>query len=122
MDASSVGIEEMLEIGSSLREARRRQGVELDQVAAATMIRVRYLEAIENERFELLPDGPYRRSFLREYAEYVGLDGDVYAAEYDLRIAEPEPAEPRPPSRDSFSVAKLLGERQNEYCCLSAYA
>jgi transcriptional regulator with XRE-family HTH domain len=110
MDASSVGIEEMLEIGSSLREARRRQGLELDQVAAATMIRARYLEAIENERFELLPDGPYRRSFLREYAEYVGLDGDVYAAEYDLRIAEPEPAEPRPPSRDSFGVAKLLGE------------
>jgi Helix-turn-helix domain len=56
----------MLEIGSSLREARERRGLELAKVEAATRIRARYLEALESERFELLPEGPYRRSFLRE--------------------------------------------------------
>ena len=45
----------MLEIGSSLREARGRQGLELAEVEAATLIRGRYLEALEHEQFELLP-------------------------------------------------------------------
>jgi len=88
----------MFEIGSSLRESRQRQGLELEQVAAATMIRVRYLEALEQEDFELLPAGSYRLSFLREYAEFLGLDGDLYVAEYELQTAppEPEPVAPRP--------------------------
>jgi hypothetical protein len=99
MGASDVGIVEMLEIGSSLREARLRQGLGLVDVQAATMIRVRYLEALENERFDVLPEGSYRRSFLREYAEFLGLNGDVYAAEYELRVAEREAPLPAPRSR-----------------------
>jgi hypothetical protein len=78
-------IEAMLEIGSSLREARSQQGLDYGDVEAAILIRARYLEAIENERFQLLPVGAYRRSFVREYAEFLGLDGEVYAAEYELR-------------------------------------
>jgi cytoskeletal protein RodZ len=66
------------------------------------MIRARYLDALERQRFELLPAGPYARAFLREYSEFLGLDGDVLAAEYDLRFAprDPTPA-PEPPSRIS---------------------
>lgn len=78
----------MFEIGSSLREARRRQGLELDDVVNATLIRARFLEALENERFDLLPDGFYRRSFLRRYADFLGLDGDIYVQELDLRFAD----------------------------------
>lgn len=89
----------MFEIGSSLRESRARQGLELEEIAAATMIRVRYLEALEQEQFELLPAGSYRASFLREYAEFLGLDGDLYVAEYKLRVAPPEPEPPVPQSR-----------------------
>ena len=88
---------EVLEVGNSLQEARRRRGVALSDAEAATMIRSRYLEALEHERFELVPAGPYARSFLREYAEYLGLDGDILAAEYDLRFAPQEPP-PEPPS------------------------
>ena len=80
----------MLEIGSSLREARSQQGLGYGDVEAAILIRARYLEAIENERFELLPVGAYRRSFVREYAEFLGLDGEVYAAEYELRCGPTE--------------------------------
>jgi cytoskeletal protein RodZ len=109
---------EVLEVGNSLQEARRRRGVALSDAEAATMIRSRYLDALEHERFELLPDGPYARSFLREYAEFLGLDGDILAAEYDLRFAPEEPPPDPPPStrrelEDLFAdipiVTPLLG-------------
>lgn len=87
----------MFEIGSSLAEARLRQGIELAKVEAGTRIRARYLEALEHERFEVLPEGPYRRSFLLEYAEFLGLDGEIYAAEYDRRFRAPEPELPAAP-------------------------
>jgi len=98
----------MLEIGSSLREARRRRGLELAEVEAATLIRGGYLDALEQEQFELLPVGSYRRSFLREYAEFLGLDGDTYADEYDLRLAALEPEPPSPPRRPGVGVVRLL--------------
>jgi hypothetical protein len=102
----------MLEIGSSLRAARSRRGLELEEAEAAIMIRARYLEALEDEQFDLLPAGAYRRSFLREYASFLGLDGDVYAAEYQDRFEAPEP-EPEPPSRaaDLGRLARLPSGR-----------
>src|SRR5712691_11997744 len=100
----------MLEIGSSLREARERRGLGLAEVEAATLIRRRYLEALEQERFELLPGGSYRRTFLREYAEFLGLDGESFAGEYDLRLAAREPKPPSPPRRPGIGVLRLLGE------------
>jgi Helix-turn-helix domain/Domain of unknown function (DUF4115) len=96
----------MLEIGSSLREARLKQGLTLADVEAATEIRGRYVQALEDERFEVLPAGAYRRSFLRTYATFLGLDPKVYAAEYELRLAPPEP-EPRPPPRRRSSGAAI---------------
>ena len=84
----------MFELGTSLREARERRGLSLDDAEAATMIRGRYLGALENERFDQLPEGAYRKSFLREYAAYLGLDAGLYAAEYDSRFAPEEPEHP----------------------------
>jgi cytoskeleton protein RodZ len=101
----------VLEIGSSLREARRRRQLELADVEAATRIRTQQLEALERERFELLPPDPYRRSFLREYADFLGLDGDLYVHEYDLRFRPPEPTPPTPPSRRRLELGRLLGPR-----------
>jgi cytoskeletal protein RodZ len=100
---------EVLEVGNSLQEARRRRGVALSDAEAATMIRSRYLDALEHERFELLPDGPYARSFLREYAEFLGLDGDILAAEYDLRFA-PEPPPPDPPPSTRRELEDLFAD------------
>lgn len=101
----------MLEIGSSLREARRDRGLDLADVEASTLIRRRYLEALENDQFDALPAGSYRRSFLREYAEFLELDGDAYAREYDLRSAAQEPVPPNPPPHPGFELARPLGER-----------
>jgi hypothetical protein len=86
----------MLEIGSSLAEARQRRGLGLGEVERVTRIRIQQLRALEQERFDLLPPDPYRRSFLREYAEFLGLDGDRYVEEYDRRFRVPEPV-PEPP-------------------------
>jgi cytoskeleton protein RodZ len=99
----------MLEIGGSLREARRRRNLELTEVEKATRIRVQQLEALEREQFDLLPPDPYRRSFLREYADFLGLDGDLYVSAYDLRFRAPELGAPPSPPRGS--VGALLGRR-----------
>jgi hypothetical protein len=101
----------MLEIGSSLREERRRRGLELADVEAVTLIRERYLAALEREQFDVLPLGAYRRSFLREYAEFLGLDGEVYATEYDLRLSELEPEPPTATRHAGTGVAELLNGR-----------
>lgn len=94
---ASQSLRGMFEIGPSLRDARRQRGVDLDAAQRATHIRRRYLEAIEEERFELLPAPAYARGFLREYADFLGLDGDLYVAEYDERFAPRDEHQPLAP-------------------------
>jgi transcriptional regulator with XRE-family HTH domain len=86
-------------IGSGLREARERLGLTLDEAAAATRIQARHLQALEEERFEQLPEPVYVRGFLREYAGFLGLDPGGFLDEYATRIAAAEPPEPPPPPR-----------------------
>jgi len=76
----------MFEIGNSLREARTRQGLDIAHVELATKIRGKYLRAIEEEEFDALPPGTYVKGFLRGYAEFLGLDGQLYVDEYDSRF------------------------------------
>jgi Helix-turn-helix domain len=76
----------VFEIGNSLREARVRQGLDLSQVELATKIRSKYLRAIEDEQFGILPDEPYVKGFLHAYAEFLGLDGRLYVDEYASRF------------------------------------
>src|SRR5580765_6427 len=77
----------MFEIGNSLREARVRQQLELSEVELATKIRGRYLRALEEETFDALPAQTYVKGFLRTYADYLGLDGQLYVDEYNSRFA-----------------------------------
>jgi len=76
----------VFEIGSSLRDARMRQKLELSQIEHATRIRSKYLQALEDERFDLLPGTAYTKGFLRTYAEYLGLDGQRFVDEYNSRF------------------------------------
>src|SRR6266513_3843150 len=75
----------MFEIGNSLREARLRQGLEFPEVEHATKVRSKYLRALEDEQFDILPAQTYIKGFLRTYAEYLGLDGQLYVDEYNSR-------------------------------------
>jgi hypothetical protein len=76
----------VFEIGNSLREARERQGLGYPEIELATKIRAKYIRALEEEDFTSVPGDAYIRGFLRSYAEYLGLDGDVYVDEYASRF------------------------------------
>jgi len=76
----------VFEIGNSLREARERQGLGYPEIELATKIRAKYIRALEEEDFTAIPGDAYIRGFLRTYAEYLGLDGDVYVDEYASRF------------------------------------
>src|SRR4029453_15079370 len=80
----------MLEIGHSLRTARGRRGLGRAQVDAETHIRMRYLKALEDERFDLIPGAAYVRGFLRTYSNYLGLEADLFIEEYNARFAPPQ--------------------------------
>lgn len=70
----------MTSIGESLRQERLRRDLDLEQISRELKISSRFLEAIEDERFEKLPGGVFAKSFVRQYARYLGLDDDEYAA------------------------------------------
>src|SRR4030081_888848 len=76
----------LFEIGNSLREARVRRDIEFAQAELATKIRGKYLRALEEEQFDVLPSETYVKGFLRTYAEYLGLDGQLYVDEYNSRF------------------------------------
>jgi len=75
----------VFEIGNTLREARVRRNLTLQQVEEDTKIRVKYVQAMENEDFDLMPGVTYVKGFLRTYATYLGLDPDVILGEYTSR-------------------------------------
>src|SRR5262245_159801 len=76
----------MFDIGSSLREARLRQDLDFPELEERTKIRPKYLRALEDERFDILPAPTYVRGFLRSYAETLGLDGQPFVDEYNSRF------------------------------------
>jgi cytoskeleton protein RodZ len=86
----------MFEIGSSLRSARERRKLELADVEGATHIRTKYLQALEDERFDVLPGPAYVKGFLRTYADHLGLDGQQFVAEYNARFPTAEAPEAAP--------------------------
>jgi hypothetical protein len=97
----------VFEIGNSLRTARERQGLGYPEIELATKIRAKYIRALEEEDFTAIPGDAYMRGFLRTYADYLGLDGEVYVEEYASRNISswrdevpPRPARRRVPRRD----------------------
>ena len=111
----------VLEIGETLRETRIRRRVDLAEVEAATKIRVRYLRALENEEWDVLPGGAYTRSFIRTYATHLGLDGERLADEFRRQVedplgeryprSEPAPAAHGPPAPRRVTVPRLQVSR-----------
>ena len=63
-----------------------RRGVDFAQAELATKVRGKYLRALEEEQFDVLPAQTYVKGFLRTYAEYLGLDGQLYVDEYNSRF------------------------------------
>jgi cytoskeleton protein RodZ len=84
----------VFEIGSSLRAAREQRQLQLPEIERATRIRTKYLQALEEERWEVLPGTAYAKGFLRTYADFLGLDGARFVDEFNERFAPPEQFEP----------------------------
>jgi cytoskeleton protein RodZ len=83
----------MTNFGASLKQARESKGISLEQIAAETRISTRFLRAIENEEFKLLPGGIFNKGFVRAFAEKVGLNPDEAVADYERLIGSHHPVE-----------------------------
>jgi transcriptional regulator with XRE-family HTH domain len=105
-----------LEIGRTLRLAREKRGLSLQQVEEATKIRARYLRDLENEHFDVLP-AVFMLGSLKTYAEHLGLDGAAMSGELKRRQSSLQPEQDQaaevPPSRETrgllASLSHLVG-------------
>ncbi len=97
----------MADIGTTLREARIRARIDISEVEARTKIRAKYLRAIENEEWDLLPGPVYVKSFLRTYGDFVGVDSRSLVDEYKRRYE-------RPADQDLRPIAPLGRERERK--------
>jgi len=78
----------MTSVGETLRRERLRRNLELDQISRELRISARFLEAIEAERFDLLPGTMFAKSFVRQYARLLDLNAEELASEVQ-RVSEP---------------------------------
>ena len=94
----------MFEIGNTLREARVRRNLTLQQVEEDTKIRVKYVQAMENEDFDVMPGATYVKGFLRTYSTYLGLDPDIILDEYRSRVG------PARENHEPFGGSSVIGK------------
>jgi cytoskeleton protein RodZ len=80
--AAHTRSDEPLAVGSILRQARKRQGMDIGTVEERTKIRAKYLRALEEDDWDVLPGPAYARGFIRAYAELLGLDSEVLVEEF----------------------------------------
>lgn len=99
----------MTSFGEHLRRERELRGISLRELADATKISVRFLQAIEQDRMDVLPGGLFRRAFVRQYAKHVGLDPERVVAEFVYAHGdETPPGPPAAPSRRQPPQGALL--------------
>ena len=112
----------MFEIGATLREARLRQDLDFPQLEERTKIRPKYLRALEDERFDILPAPTYVRGFLRSYAEAIGLDGQPFVDEYNSRFAVGEDDAPLRARRVPTATRRDRESRESRIAVLALLA
>jgi cytoskeleton protein RodZ len=100
-------------IGEGLRKLREERGYSLEQIAAETKIRARLLRAIEENDFDQLPGGVFRRSFVLQYAKYLGADLEEVMRELgELRPFQETPPVPgEVPGHVAPEISPLTPER-----------
>jgi cytoskeleton protein RodZ len=82
----------MTSIGETLRGERLRRNLELPQISHTLKISAKFLEAMEADRFDKLPGGVFTKSFVRQYAQYLGLDDQEIAASLQRMLEPPSVA------------------------------
>jgi len=105
----------MSDIGETLREARMRRRIDMSEVEAATKVRAKYLRALENEEWDLLPGPTFVKTFLRTYAEYLELDARTLVQEYRQRFERPATSELTPFKPAGLSRQRKRGRRPRRF-------
>jgi transcriptional regulator with XRE-family HTH domain len=98
-------------LGETLREAREAKGLSLDAVEEETMIRKKYLLALETEDYKVLPGRVYAKAFLRTYSRFLGLDADTLMVEFDKRY----PRETREPAAENRLTTPINDGKRSGY-------
>jgi cytoskeleton protein RodZ len=101
----------MPEIGAMLREARMRAHIDISEIETETKIRAKYLRALENEEWDLLPGPTFVKSFLRTYAEVLGLDAKLIVEEFKLRHERPSEFDLQPIRATNAGRERYKGPR-----------
>lgn len=83
-----------MSIGAELRQAREELGLSLEEVGEKTKIRKKYIVAMENDDFGVLPGGAYVRGFLRNYARLLMLDEEALIGQYEMQYQSRDEIEP----------------------------
>jgi flagellar basal body-associated protein FliL len=107
----------MTDIGAMLREARMRDHLDIAEFEARTKIRAKYLRALEDEEWSLLPGYTFAKAFLRTYADMLGLDGRMLVDEFKRQYQDPseiELAPVLPTRREGRRARERAGERGRE--------
>ena len=94
----------MDELGTLLREAREAKGVTLADVQEATRINSRYIEALEEGQYDILPSEVHVRGYLRNYARYLGLDPKPLLDRYELNRSDRRPEPPPQPADEDLEA------------------
>jgi len=97
--------------GENLRRERELRGVSLREIADGTKISARFLQALEEDRVEVLPGGLFPRAFVKQYASFLGLDSDRAVADFVSAHGEAPPerkAHSEPPRRSPVSLGRVF--------------
>jgi hypothetical protein len=112
----------VFEIGSSLREARTRQGLDFNEMEFRTKVRAKYLRALEAEQFDQLPGHTYIKGFLRTYADSLGMDGQLYVDEYNSRFVSGEDERPLRTHRVPVANRRSRSHRESRLVVIAVTA
>lgn len=82
--------EQLKEIGAQLREVRLEQGLSIDEIAAKTLIRVTFIQALEEGQLDLLPEAIFVQGFIRRYGDVLGLDGTALGKTFPTDFSLPK--------------------------------
>jgi cytoskeleton protein RodZ len=94
--------------GANLKRERELRGITLDEISKATKISVRLLGAIETDRFDVLPSGIFRKSFIKSYAKYLGMNEEQILHEYALQFEiSPLPTHAEKPTREPSATVTV---------------
>ena len=95
-----------LTFGEKFRRARKRKGVNFIEAELATKVRAKYLEALEREEFDLLPNDIYTKGFISVYADYLGLESEKIVTDYFGQKSLH-----KVPDEQTFTITKAINER-----------